>query len=103
MLMLMLMFFAKKLLFGEIWLRKCNSDRAITTTQKMKFSIKDKKSLMENFIFCAVYFFWDKSSLKQMIKNPLCHFKNKGCVVVMILHGYPPLSKWRFVENGTFL
>ena len=37
----MLMFFAKKLLFGKIWLRKINSDRAITTTQKMKFSIKD--------------------------------------------------------------
>ena len=54
---------------------------------------KKKPLIQGNFSFR------DKSPLMQIIKYPLCHFKNKGCVAVMILHGYP---SW-FVQNGTFL
>ena len=47
----------------------------------MKFSIKDffskcaqirrelKKSLMENFIFCAVYLFWKTTVMKKLETN----------------------------------
>ena len=66
------------------------------TSQKMKFSIKDvlskcdqirkklwiwshllKKSLMENFIFCAVDVLIEYSDMKEAIKNP------KGIIVII--------------------
>ena len=79
----------------QLW----NSDDATTTAQKRKFSIKDffskcnqicrklriwlhllKKSFMENFIFCAVYYsvFLQKHSIIDLWQGPKYTKKHNG-------------------------